>query len=61
MFILVTALAYLMFNLFTPPCFVAIVAMNWEIGSKKWWMKTLAFQFGVGYTLAMIVTQVGHL
>jgi ferrous iron transport protein B len=57
----VTALAYLMFNLFTPPCFAAIGAMNSEMGSKKWLMKALAFQFGVGYTLAMIVTQVGSL
>lgn len=57
----VTALAYLMFNLFTPPCFAAIGAMNSEMGSKKWLFKALAFQFGVGYTLAMIVTQVGSL
>ena len=31
----VAALAYLMFNLFTPPCFAAIGAMNAEIKSKK--------------------------
>ena len=57
----VTALAYLMFNLFTPPCFAAIGAMNSEMGSKKWLFKALAFQFGVGYILAMVVTQVGSL
>jgi len=57
----VTAFAYLVFNLFTPPCFAAIGAMNSEMGSKKWLFKALAFQFGVGYTLAMIVTQVGSL
>ncbi|SEN37863.1 ferrous iron transport protein B [Mesobacillus persicus] len=57
----VTALAYLVFNLFTPPCFAAIGAMNSEMGSKKWLFKGLAFQFGVGYTLAMLVTQVGSL
>lgn len=57
----VTALAYLMFNLFTPPCFAAIGAMNSEMGSKKWLFKALGFQFGVGYILAMIVTQVGSL
>lgn len=57
----VTAFAYLVFNLFTPPCFAAIGAMNSEMGSKKWLFKGLAFQFGVGYTLAMLITQVGSL
>lgn len=57
----VTALAYLVFNLFTPPCFAAIGAMNSEMGSKKWLFKALAFQFTVGYTLAMLVTQIGTL
>lgn len=57
----VTALAYLVFNLFTPPCFAAIGAMNSEMGSKKWLFKALAFQFSVGYTLAMLVTQIGTL
>lgn len=57
----VTAFAYLVFNLFTPPCFAAIGAMNSEMGSRKWLLKALAFQFGVGYTLAMLVTQVGSL
>lgn len=32
----VAALAYLMFNLFTPPCFAAIGAMNSEMEDKKW-------------------------
>ncbi len=57
----VTAFAYLVFNLFTPPCFAAIGAMNSEMGSKKWLLKALAFQFGVGYMLAMLITQVGTL
>ena len=30
------ALAYLMFNLFTPSCFAALGAMNAEIGDRKW-------------------------
>lgn len=57
----VTAFAYLVFNLFTPPCFAAIGAMNSEMGSKKWLFKGLSFQFAVGYILAMIITQVGSL
>jgi ferrous iron transport protein B len=56
-----TALSYMIFNLFTPPCFAAMGAMNSEMGSKKWLFRGLAFQFGVGYTLAMITTQVGSL
>jgi ferrous iron transport protein B len=57
----VTAFAYLVFNLFTPPCFAAIGAMNSELGSKKWLFKALAFQFSVGYILAMLVNQIGSL
>ncbi|MEG0774276.1 ferrous iron transport protein B [Clostridium sp.] len=57
----VTAFAYLVFNLFTPPCFAAMGAMNSELGSKKWLFKALAFQFSVGYILAMIINQVGTL
>ncbi|QOR35513.1 ferrous iron transporter B [Clostridium sp. 'deep sea'] len=57
----VTAFAYLAFNLFTPPCFAAIGAMNSEMGSKKWLWKGLAFQFSVGYLVAMVITQVGTL
>lgn len=61
MFTPVTAFAFLVFNLFTPPCFAAIGAMNSEMGSKKWLFRALLFQFGVGYTLAMLITQVGTL
>ena len=55
------ALACLMFNLFTPPCFAAIGAMNSEIKSKKWMLGGLALQLGTGYTIAFIVYQVGTL
>lgn len=57
----VTAYAFLVFNLFTPPCFAAIGAMNSEMGSRKWLWRGLIFQLGVGYTLAMGITQVGTL
>jgi Fe2+ transport system protein B len=46
-------------NLFTPPCFAAIGAMNSEIGDKKWLAIGIGFQILTGYTLAMIVAQVG--
>ena len=57
----VAALAYLMFNLFTPPCFAAIGAMNAEMDSRKWLWAGVGFQFGVGYTLAYFVYQIGTL
>ena len=55
------ALAYLMFNLFTPPCFAAIGAMNAEIRDKKWLFGGIALQLGVGYTLGFLVYQIGTL
>ncbi len=54
-------LAYLIFNLFTPPCFAAIGAMNSEIGSKKWFFAGIGLQFSVGYTSAFLVYQLGTL
>ena len=55
------ALAYLMFNLFSPPCFAAIGAMNAEITDKKWLWGGIALQLGVGFTLGFVVYQVGTL
>ena len=55
------ALACLMFNLFTPPCFAAIGAMNSEMQSKKWLFGGIALQMGTGYTIAFLVYQIGTL
>lgn len=55
----VAALAYLMFNLFTPPCFAALGAMNSEMQSKKWFWSGVALQLGTGYTVAFWVYQIG--
>ena len=57
----VAALAYLMFNLFTPPCFAAIGAMNSEIKDKKWLFGGIALQFATGYVIAYLVYQIGTL
>ena len=57
----VAALAYLMFNLFTPPCFAALGAMNSEMQSKKWLWGGIALQLGTGYTVAFLVYQIGML
>lgn len=55
------ALAYLMFNLFTPPCFAAIGAMNAEIRSRKWLFAGIGLQFAVGYSLGFLVFFFGTL
>ncbi len=57
----VAALAYLMFNLYTPPCFAAIGAMNAEMKSGKWLWGGIGLQFGVGYTVAYFVYTIGTL
>ena len=57
----VAALAYLMFNLYTPPCFAALGAMNSEMQNKKWFWGGIALQFGTGYTVAFLVYQIGTL
>ena len=57
----VAALAYLMFNLFTPPCFAALGAMNSEMQDKKWLWGGIALQFGTGYAVAFLVYQIGTL
>lgn len=57
----VAALAYLMFNLFTPPCFAAIGAMHSEIKSGKWLFGGICLQLGVGYTVGFLVYQIGTL
>ncbi len=55
------ALAYLMFNLFTPPCFAAIGAMNSEMRNAKWLWGGIGLQFGTGYVVAFLVYQLGTL
>lgn len=57
----IAALAFLVFNLFTPPCFAAIGAMSAELRSKKWLGIALSLQFSMGYTVAFIVYQLGSL
>ena len=57
----VAALAYLMFNLYTPPCFAALGAMNSEMQSKKWRLGGICLQLATGYTLAFLVYQIGTL
>ena len=57
----VAALAYLMFNLYTPPCFAALGAMNSEMKSRKWLWGGIGLQFATGYVVAYLVYQIGTL
>ena len=57
----VAALSYLMFNLFTPPCFAAIGAMRSELKSGKWLAGAICLQLAVGYTVGFAVYQIGTL
>ena len=56
-----SALAYMMFNLFTPPCFAAIGAMNAELKSKKWLFAGIGLQLFVGFTVGFLAYQIGTL
>ena len=51
----VAALAYLMFNLYSPPCFAALGALNAEMKSKKWFWGAIGFQLSVGFTISFLV------
>ena len=57
----VAALACLMFNLFTPPCFAALGAMNSEMKDRKWFWAGVGLQFATGYVVAFLVYQIGTL
>ena len=57
----VAALAYLMFNLYTPPCFAAIGAMNAEMKSAKWIWGGIGLQLSVGFTVGYLVNTIGTL
>ena len=57
----VAALAFLMFNLFSPPCFAAIGAMNSEIKSRKWLWAGIGLQLAVGYVVSFLVFFFGTL
>ena len=55
------ALSFMLFNLFVPPCMVAIAVTFRELGSKKWGFLAVGFQLFVGYVLSMSVYQLGTL
>ena len=55
------ALSFMVFNLFVPPCMVAIAVTFREMGSQKWGWFAVGFQLFVGYALALSVYRIGVL
>lgn len=55
------ALAFLIFNLFTPPCIAAIGALRTELNDRHWLFGALLFQLYIGYSAAFLVYQFGSL
>ena len=55
------ALSFMVFNLFVPPCMVAIAVTFREMGSQKWGWFAIGFQLFVGYVLALSVYRIGVL
>lgn len=56
----VSAYAFMVFNLFSAPCFGALAAMRKEIGGTKELLKVIAFEISLAWLLATIVYQIGH-
>jgi len=55
----VTAYAFMVFNLFSAPCFGAIGAMKKELGTTKRLIRAIAFQTGLAWILASLIGGVG--
>ena len=55
------ALSFMVFNLFVPPCMVAIAVTFREMGSRKWGWFAVGFQLFVGYVLALSTYRLGVL
>ena len=54
-----SAYAFMVFNLFSAPCFGAIGAMRRELGGTKKMLKAVAFQTVFAWILATLVYQIG--
>jgi ferrous iron transport protein B len=52
-------MSFMVFNLFIPPCMVAIAVTFREMGSKAWGWLAVGFQLFVGYALALSVYRLG--
>ena len=55
------AFSFMVFNLFVPPCMVAIATTFREMGSQQWGWFAMVFQLAVGYVIALSSYQLGML
>lgn len=55
----IVAVAFMIFNLFSAPCFGAIGAMRRELGSTKAMFKAIGFQTGFAWVLASLIGVIG--
>ena len=55
------AFSFMVFNLFVPPCMVAIATTFREMGSQQWGWFAMVFQLAVGYVIALSFYQLGML
>ena len=56
-----SAYAFMVFNLFSAPCFGAIGAMKRELGSRRKMLVAIAFQTGLAWLLASLIFGIGSL
>ena len=54
-----SGIAYMMFNLFSAPCFGAIGAMRHEFGSTKKTLLAIFFQTGLAWVIASLIGSIG--
>ena len=54
-----SAYAFLLFNLYCPPCFAAIGAIKREMNNPRWTAFAIAYQFVWAYVISLVVYQFG--
>lgn len=59
MFTPIAGFSYMIFNLFNPPCMVAMSTTGREMGSAKWTAAAIGYQLALGYALAFVCYQLG--
>lgn len=55
----ISAISFLLFNLFSTPCIAALGAMKRQLGSTKMFLFTIVYMLGWAYILSFIVYQIG--
>lgn len=58
---LLAAFAFVIFNLFTIPCFAALGVLKRELGSNRLFAAAIAYQVGFSYAIAMICYQMANM